>query len=217
MYTNDQVLAAINKALEEKGSRKFTQTIELAVNFKSIDFSKAENKLNLDVLLPKGRGKKVNVVVFADGNLAADAKNAGADVIIGSDQIAGYDKSAIKKATKNSEFFAQPQLMMSVGKNFGQILGGRGKVPKPLIGNIASMLKNAREVVKVRTRGKNLPVVHCAIGTESMSAEDIAANANAVLSAIINKIGDHTLKSAYVKLSMGKPVPIEGISPPGSA
>jgi len=208
MYTNEQILSAVNKALVEKGSRKFVQSVELAVNFKGLDMSKAENKLNLEVALPKGRGKKLDVVVFADGNIAADAKAAGADRVIGGAEIPDL-KLEIKKAAKHSEFFAQPQLMMIVGKNLGQILGGRGKLPKPIIGNVGSMIKDVRNAVKVRTRGKNLPVVHCPIGAESMSAEDIAENANAVFSAIRTKIGDQSLKSAYVKLSMGKPIRIE--------
>ena len=208
MYTNEQILSAVNTALVEKGSRKFVQSVELAVNFKGLDMSKAENKLNLEVALPKGRGKKLDVVVFADGNLASEAKSAGADRVIGGAEIPEL-KLEIKKAAKHSEFFAQPQLMMVVGKNLGQILGGRGKLPKPIIGNVGSMIKDVRNAVKVRTRGKNLPVVHCPIGVESMSAEDIAENATAVFSAIRTKIGDQSLKSAYVKLSMGKPIKIE--------
>jgi large subunit ribosomal protein L1 len=208
MYTNEQILSAVNKALAEKGGRKFVQSVELAVNFKGLDMSKGDNKLNLEVPLPKGRGKKLDVVVFAEGNIAADAKAAGADQVISGAEIPNL-KNEIKRAAKHSEFFAQPQLMMVVGKNLGQILGGRGKLPKPIIGNVGMMIKGVRNTVKVRTRGKNLPVVHCPIGAESMPAEDIAENANAVFSAIRTKIGDQSLKSAYVKLSMGKPIRIE--------
>jgi len=208
MYTNEQILAAVNKALAEKGSRKFVQSVELAINFKGLDMSKAENKLNLDIPLPKGRGKKLDIVVFADGNMANDAKAAGADRVISGEEIPAY-KNEIKKAAKHSEFFAQPQLMIVVGKNLGQILGGRGKLPKPVVGNIGNTIKAARNVVKVRTRGKNLPVVHCPIGTENMSAEDITENASAVIMAVKTKIGEQSLKSILVKLSMGKPVKIE--------
>jgi large subunit ribosomal protein L1 len=208
MYSNEQILSAVNKALAEKGDRKFVQSVELAVNFKGLDMSKGENKLNLEVPLPKGRGKKLDVVVFAEGNVAADAKAAGADRVIAGADIPNL-KLELKKAAKHSEFFAQPQLMMVVGKNLGQILGGRGKLPKPIIGNVGIMIKGVRNTVKVRTRGKNLPVVHCPIGVESMPAEDIAENANAIFSAIRTKIGDQSLKSAYVKLSMGKPIRIE--------
>jgi large subunit ribosomal protein L1 len=210
MINEEKIKESISKALEDKGSRKFIQSVEMAVNFKNLDMSKQENRLNLDVLLPKGRGKKINIVVFADGNVAADAKAAGADFVIGSADMAKYKKSEIKKLAKNSEFFAQPQLMVAVGKNFGQLLGGRGKVPKPLVGNVANVIKNARDSVKVRSRGKFLPVVHCAIGTEQMSPDDLAENAKAVLNAIKNKLGgDSNIKSVVFKLSMGKPIKLE--------
>lgn len=205
MWSTEQITNAINKALEEKGSRKFTQTVELIMNFRDVDFSKPENKLNLDIALPKGRGKNISVVVFADGPVAADAKAAGADVVIGGAEIPAYDKGEIKTLAKAGEFFAQPQLMMIVGKNFGQLLGARGRLPKPLVGNVAAAIKGVRNVVHIRTRGKNLPTVHCAIGTESMPAADIAANAMAVLSAVAAKVGDQSLSATYVKLSMGKP------------
>lgn len=208
MINNESIKQALSKVLEEKGSRKFVQSVEMAINFKNLDMSKQENRLNLEVLLPKGRGKNINLVVFADGNVAADAKAAGAEFVIPSDQIAKYSKSEIKKLAKNSEFFAQPQLMIIVGKNFGQILGGRGKVPKPLVGNVTAILKNARNTVKVRSRGKFLPVVHVPIGTENMSVEDLTENAMAVLSAIRNKVGDSSIKSIVLKLSMGKPVKV---------
>lgn len=73
-----KITEAITKALEDKGKRKFTQSVELIVNFRGIDFTKAENRLNIDVILPKGRGKEQPVVVFADGQVALDAKAAGA-------------------------------------------------------------------------------------------------------------------------------------------
>ncbi len=209
MINDEKLVEAINKALEEKGSRKFVQSVEMAVNFKNIDMTKQENKLNLEVLLPKGRGKKINLIVFADGNIAADAKAAGADYVISSEEIPKYNKNSLKKLVRNSEFFAQPQLMMMVGKTFGQLLGGRGKIPKPIVGNIASILKNAKNTVKLKSKGKFLPVVHCPIGVESMSTEDLSENAKAVLSSVSNKVGDASIKSVIIKLSMGKPVKVE--------
>lgn len=210
MFSAEQIANVVNKTLEEKGSRKFTQSIELIVNFKDIDFSKSENRLNLDIVLPKGRGKHIPVVVFADGNVASEAKAAGVDVVITAAELPSYDKGKIKELAKSAEFFAQPQLMMAVGKNFGQLLGARGRVPKPLVGNIATVVKNARNTVHVRTRGKNLPTVHCAIGTEKMDVNDIVENAMAVLSAIVGRVGEHALNSVYVKLSMGKAHKVEG-------
>jgi len=209
MYSTEQMRTAITKCLEEKGSRKFVQSLELIMNFKDVDFSKSENKLALDVPLPKGRGKKVDVIVFADGQMAEDARAAGAELVITPTEIPSYDKGKIRNLAKNGEFFSQPQMMMVVGKNFGQLLGARGRLPKPLVGNVGAVLKNVRNIVHVRTRGKNLPAVHCAIGTESMSGEDLTENAMAVLSAVSSKLGNQALASTYVKLSMGKPCKVQ--------
>jgi large subunit ribosomal protein L1 len=67
------------------------------------------------------------------------------------------------------------------------------------------MFTTLKNSIKLRNRGKNLPTIQCAVGTENMSVEDLAENVNSVLSALTTKYGDYALKSAFVKLSMGKP------------
>lgn len=208
MINEKDILEAVNTSLAEKGSRKFTQSVELIINFKGVDFAKTENRLNMDIILPKGRGKEVKIVAFADGTVAMDAKKAGADMIVGMADIPKLDKVQVKQMTKGWEFVAQPQLMIHVGKNFGQILGGRGKTPRPMVGNPASMFANIKNMIKLKNRGKNLPTIQCPIGSEKMSAEDISENANSVISALVGKFGEYSIRSAYVKLSMGKPCKI---------
>ena len=74
---------ALNKAMEEKGKKKFKQSVEIIINIRSVDLSKSENRLNLDILLPKGKGgKELKSAVFADGPMAEEAKKAGADLVI---------------------------------------------------------------------------------------------------------------------------------------
>src|SRR3989344_4888353 len=85
---------AITQALTEKGSRKFTQSLEFIINFRGVDFTKAENRLNIDILIPKGKGKEQNVVAFADGQMALEAKNAGVLEVI---DAAGIAKLAADK------------------------------------------------------------------------------------------------------------------------
>ncbi len=200
---------AIEEALQEKGKRKFTQTVELILNFKGVDFGKQEHRMNLEVLLPKGTGKNVKLAVFADGQMALDAKTAGADLVIAGneiDKLAG-DKTKLKQLCKTHVFLAQPNLMMVVGKSLGQFLGTREKLPKPIVGkSIAPIWENAKKAVKLRNKGKNLPTLQCLVGTETMSAQDLAENVEAVYEAVKNKVGgEHLFKSVFVKLSMGKP------------
>ena len=86
-----KLLEAIKKALEEKGKRKFRQSMELIVNMRGIDFSKPENRLNLDIALPAGKGgKEPKIGIIAEQALADKARKSGADLIILPDQIESY-------------------------------------------------------------------------------------------------------------------------------
>ena len=210
MWKREEIKRAIEKALEDKGKRKFLQTVELIVNMRGIDFSKQENRLNLSILLPKGRGKEIKVAVFADDPIASKAKEAGADLLISSSDIDKMSESEVKKMCKGWVFLAQPQLMAKVGKKFGQILGSRGKLPRPLVGDVSAMVRNMRNTILIRSKGKYLPTVHCPIGTEEMSVDDLTENAIAVLEALKGKVGDWAFSSGYIKLTMGKPVKIGG-------
>jgi len=202
----EKILKALNGALEDKGKRKFTQSVELAINFRDIDFNKQDNRLNLEIVLPKGKGREQKVAVFGDGQVALDAKKAGL-LVITTEEIPklAADKAKLKSLL-DYELLAQPNLMAVVAKNLGQTLGTRGKLPKPLLGvKLEEAADRARKVVKVKSKGKYLPVVHCLVGTENMTAEELADNIEAVLEAVKAKTGEQRMKSIFVKLTMGKP------------
>lgn len=201
---------ALTKALEGKGKRKFTQSVEMMVNFRNIDFTKAENRLNLDIILPKGKGKDQKVVVFADGQMALDAKNAGAAEVIdaaGIQKLAA-DKGRLSLLAKGCEFIAQPSLMIAVGKSLGQVLGGRGKLPRPITGSVKDAVAQAKSRVRMASKGKYLPVAQCLIGSEAMEVADLAENFSAVFEKVQAKATEPNIKSVYVKLTMGAPVKV---------
>jgi len=193
---------------ENKGKRKFKQSVELAVNFKGVDFSKQENRLNLQVLLPNGKGKTSEVLVFADDkNIADKAKELGARVVSGAEiqQIAS-DKAQLNSLLKY-EMIAQPSLMTQVARSMGSFLGPKNKMPKPLIGtDVSSMINSVSKSVYLRSKGKYLPTVHCMVGKEDMPIDKISANIDEVLNSLAKKLGKQNIKSAYVKLTMSKPV-----------
>src|SRR5512137_1917184 len=86
---------AVKKAMEEKGKRKFKQAVEIIINMRGIDFAKSENRLNLDIVLPKGKGgKELKSAVFAEGNMADEARRAGADLIIQPAEIPAYAEAS---------------------------------------------------------------------------------------------------------------------------
>jgi large subunit ribosomal protein L1 len=198
---------AVNKALEDKGKKKFKQSVELIINIRSIDFSKSENRLNLDILLPKGKGgKELKSAIFAEGTTADEARKAGADLVITPAEIPSFvEPSKLKDLSGNYFLLAQPALMGAVAKSLGQYLGKRGKLPKPMTGNIADLIKRSKNSVRIVSKGKYLPVAQALVGTEIMSVEDIVENAETVYEAVKNKVKEGNIKSVYVKLTMGRP------------
>jgi large subunit ribosomal protein L1 len=203
-----KLVEAINTALGEKGKRKFRQSVEIIINMRGIDFSKSENRLNLDIVLPKGKGgKELKSAVFAEGAVADDAKKAGADLIITPDRIASYaEPTKITDLADNYFLLAQPNLMGAVAKSLGQYLGKRGKLPKPIIGNVADLIKKSKNSIRIVSKGKYLPVAQALIGTEAMGADDLVENAETVYDSVKNKVNEGNIKSVYVKLTMSKPV-----------
>lgn len=199
---------ALNKALEEKGKRKFKQSVEIILNFKSIDFSKPENRLNLDIVLPKGKGAKTpKIAVIGDEGTVSDAKKAGADLTILPNEIASYAaKGKIAMLANEYSLLAQPNQMAAIAKSLGQYLGPRGKLPKPLVGRIPEAIARAKKSVRIVSKGKYLPTVQAFVGTEEMNAQDLLENTEAVYDAIKAKIPEGNIKSVYMKLTMGRAV-----------
>jgi len=196
---------------EEKGKRKFRQSVELAINFKGLDFNKQDNRLNLEVLLPYGKGKSGKVAIFAtDKSLIAMAQKNNIEVFDGS----SIESIATDKAKLNSllnyELLAQPNLMPDIARRLGQFLGPRNKMPKPMFGNedLSSFAANVTKRIIIKNKGRFLPTVHCVVGSEDMKPEEIFDNVKEVLNSVIKKVSQNHIRSAYVKLSMSKPMKI---------
>ena len=201
----------IEEMLKEKGSRKFTQSVELVLNFRGIDFSKPENRLNIDVALPNGKGgKEPKVVVIADADMGSTAKKAGADTIMTIDQLNEYkgNNAKLKALVSESMLLTQPNLLGQIAKNFGQYLAVRGKMPKPLVGNPENAINAAKRSIRITSKGKYMPVAQALVGSENMDPKQLAENIEAVYDAVKNKAGSANIKSAYVKLTMGKAVKV---------
>ncbi|MEM0087176.1 MAG: hypothetical protein QXZ38_03575 [Candidatus Micrarchaeaceae archaeon] len=192
----------------EKGKRKFKQSVELAINFKGIDFNKQENRLNMNILLPHPKGKSTKLAVFANSaSLMNEAKKLGIEVINGSEiPTIASDKLRLKSLL-NYTLFAEPALMPVVAKNLGQFLGPRDMMPKPLIdsSSLPSISSEADRRITIKSKGKYLPTVHCMVGNETMQPKEIYENIEEVLNSIGKKLGKVHIKSVYVKLSMSKP------------
>lgn len=209
IITKADAAKAIDEALKDKGKRKFRQSVEAVFNFRNYDAAKPENRINVDVTLPKGKGKKAELCVFADGQIALDAKNFGITEVYDAAGIQrlAQDKKKIKGMVKSYEFLAAPNMMVIVGKNLGQALGGRGKLPRPIVGlNTKEAFIAAQSRVRLVSKGKYLPTVQCIIGSEDMSAADLAENFEAAFEKVKAKVTEACIGSCYVKLTMGTAV-----------
>jgi large subunit ribosomal protein L1 len=193
---------------ENKGQRKFTQSVDITVNFTGIDFSKADSRLNMEISLPNGKGRENKVIVFADDrSLVSRAQAAGAKVIQSS-EIPAMSNDRVKLAELlDHELLAQPNLMPQIAKGLGQFLGPRNKMPRPAAGaDIGTLIGNMSKMLFVRSKGKYLPTINCAIGTEKMDVNQIAANIDEVVGSFTKKLGKQHIKSVYVKMTMSKPL-----------
>ncbi|MBL7206015.1 MAG: 50S ribosomal protein L1 [Candidatus Aenigmarchaeota archaeon] len=201
---------AIKSAREASKKRKFNQTWDLIVNLKNINLKKeVENRFNLDHLLPEGRGEGLKVAVIAD-SLASKAGKC-ADLVVRKQEIPSIskDKKKLKNIAESYDFFyAEATLMIDVAKNFGAILGPRGKMAKPIPPNVdvEPFVKRAKRLTKLKL--SEIPVVYVAIGKEDMADEKIAKNVESVYGVITEKMpkGKENIKSVYLKLTMGKPI-----------
>ncbi|RME79322.1 MAG: hypothetical protein D6769_02795 [Methanobacteriota archaeon] len=208
-FKKDVIVAALEKALASKGKRKFKQSVEFIVNFRGIDFNKPENRLNVEVKLPKGRGKENKLVVVGDESALHELKKDFPDLLTFTPKdVEEMDKKKVKLLAKDHLFYAFPKNIAVVAKNWAKILGPRGKSPRPLVGNPKEAIATAKNTARVATRGKNLPTVHTVVGSEDMDASDIAENILAVVETMKKKIATTNIKSAFVKLSMGSPAKV---------
>jgi len=173
-YSVADALAMLN----EFSSPKFKESIDVSVNL-GVDPRKSDQVVRGSTLLPFGTGKTVRVAVFAQGENANKAKEAGADIV-------GFDDLAESIAGGNLDFdvvIATPDAMRVVGK-LGQVLGPRGLIPNPKIGtatiDVAGAVRNAK-AGQVRYRTDKKGIIHGAIGKIGFEAPAIQGNLEALL------------------------------------
>ena len=157
---------------------KFDETVEVAVRL-GIDPKKSDQLVRGAVSLPKGLGKKVTVIVFAEGDKAAAAKAAGADEV-GSAELA---EKILGGWTAFDIVIASPDMMKHVGK-LGKVLGPQGKMPSPKSGTVTADVGAAVKEFKagkVEFRTDAGGNVHAAFGKRSFKTEDLEANLRAFL------------------------------------
>lgn len=207
------ILAAVKEVKSKSTKRKFSQSIDLAINLQNIDMKKPEGRIQERIELPNSVGKELKICVIASGEMALKAKKAGASLVVERAALEALvgDKKKQKDLAKNYDLFiAEAPLMPLVGRSLGASLGPRGKMPTPVPpnANIENQIKRHRKLVFVRMRGQ--PVLQCRVGNEDMADNEIAENVQAIVRRIEGKLkrGIKNVKSIYLKTSMGSAVKV---------
>jgi len=168
--------------LKETSGAKFDETVELHIRL-GVNVRHAEEQLRGTLALPSGLGKDLTVAVFAEGDKAREATEAGADHV-------GADDLAAKVEEGWTDFdvaIATPALMPQVGK-LGRVLGPQGKMPNPKVGTVTDDVAKAvgeAKAGKVEYRTDKQSIVHLTIGKTSFDEQALLDNYAAVIEEIV--------------------------------
>jgi len=195
--------------LKSLGTKKFDETVDVVVRL-GVDPRKADQMIRGTVALPSGTGKDVRIAVFAQGEAATAAREAGADHVGGDDLAAEVEGGM----TDFDLAIATPDMMPTVGK-LGRVLGPRGLMPNPKTGTVTPDVAKAIEEFKggkVEYRTDRYANVHVPIGKCSFETEALLRNYGAVLDELIRAkpaaAKGRYLKAVVVSTTMGPGVRI---------
>jgi large subunit ribosomal protein L1 len=181
--------------IKGNATAKFDESVDVSLNL-GIDPKKSDQAVRGSLVLPQGTGKSVRVAVFAQGDRAQQARDAGADIV-------GFDDLAAEIKGGKMDFdvvIATPDAMRVVGQ-LGQILGPRGLMPNPKVGtvtqDVTTAVKNAK-AGQVQYRTDKGGIVQCTIGRASFSIEALEENFRALIDAV-NKARPAAAKGVYLK------------------
>jgi len=203
----EEIVGTVKEVLSSR-ERGFVESVDLCINLKNIDLKQPKNRINVDVVLPK-KVKEPKVGVFAAGEIALKAKEAGAEVI-DPEELKRMDKKKARAVVQKYDYFvADASLMALVGKSLGTVLGPRGKMPEPIPPGAepAQILSRLEKIARIRSKTTTLWVN---IGRKDMDANDIAENAAAVIKAVESRLerGWQNIHSIYMKTTMGPAVKV---------
>lgn len=205
-YQLSEACALVKKA----APAKFDETVDLAVRL-GVNPKHADQMVRGAVVLPHGTGQSLRVLVFAKGEKAREAESCGAD-FVGAEELVAKVQEGFMDFDR---VIATPDMMGTVGK-LGRILGPRGLMPNPKVGTVTFDVKTAvteAKAGKVEYRVEKAGIVHARIGKASFAEDRLAANAEALIQALI-RAKPATAKGIYLRSitmasTMGPGVPID--------
>jgi large subunit ribosomal protein L1 len=190
-YKIDEAMALV----KQTASKKFDESVDAAINL-GVDPKHADQVVRGAVVLPHGMGKSVRLAVFAKGDKAREAQEAGAD-IVGAEDLAEKIQGGFMDFEK---VLATPDMMGVVGR-LGKILGPRGLMPNPKVGTVSMDISRAvkeQKAGKVEFRVEKAGIVHVPFGKASFEPEKLRANFTAIME-VIFKAKPQSAKGVYLK------------------
>ena len=212
----EKISQAIKDALENAPERKFVESVDISFTIKDVDLKNPNNRIKEEIRLPSGRGKELKIAMFAAGEAATKAKDAGIHVITPQEiEELGGKKGKAKKIAKSYDFIlSEVPHMGLIGRYLGVVLGPRGKMPRPVPPTLDPSIIAAGLKSTVIVKSGDKMTFHAAIGTASQSQEELSANAMEIYNRVISKLerGIGNIRSLYIKTSMGPAQRIEVIN-----
>ena len=204
---DQEIEAAVERALSESPERNFVESVDLAINLRDLNLNDPANRIDESVVLPAGTGQDTRIVVFADGETAMQAGEVAHEVL-GRDELGelGDDQDSAKDLAERTDFFiAEAAMMPDIGRELGTVLGPRGKMPEPLQpdDDVQEVVERTRSTVQLRSGDRR--TFHARVGSKEMSIEDLGTNIDTIirrLTASLEK-GPQNIDSVYVKTTMG--------------
>ncbi len=190
-YALDEAL----KLLKDNSKTKFVESVDVAIRL-GIDARKSDQTVRGSTLLPHGTGKTVRVAVFAQGENADKAKEAGAD-IVGFEDLAEEIKGGMMDF---DVVIATPDAMRVVGK-LGQVLGPRGLMPNPKVGTVATdvvLAVNNAKSGQLQFRADKAGIIHGSIGKVDFDVDKLAGNLRALIADLL-KAKPASAKGQYLQ------------------
>ena len=196
--------------LKETGSTKFDQSVEVHVRT-GLNVRHADEQLRGTLALPHGLGKNVTIAVFAKGDKAKEAEEAGAD-FVGAEDLAQKVQDGF---TDFDVAIATPDMMPVVGR-LGRVLGPQGKMPNPKVGTVTMDVRKAVEeskAGKVEYRTDRTAIVHMVVGKTSFEDEKLLGNYQAIIEELIrakpSAAKGRYIRSVVVATSMGPGIKVD--------
>ncbi|MBT5281509.1 MAG: 50S ribosomal protein L1 [Euryarchaeota archaeon] len=204
---------AIKEAIENAPERKFVESMDIQFTIKDVDLKNPTNRIKEEVRLPSGRGRDVRIAMFAAGEAATRAREAGIHVITPPEiEELGGNKGRAKKIGNQFDFFlSEVPHMGLIGRYLGTVLGPRGKMPRPVPPTLdpAVIATGLKTTIVVKSGDKM--TFHTTIGTVGQSQEELFANAMEVYNRVIGRLerGVGNLRSLFIKTTMGPATRVE--------